>query len=344
MRVPTTRLVTLREVAAAAGVDVSTASRVLKNTGRASDATRARIFAAAEKLGYRGNPAARALKTAHAATLLMVVPQIENPIFASAIIAAETEARQSGYGLLVAYDSGGTGSDIVEDISRSSLIGGAIIASFDEDARLRHTLANIRTPYVVINRVVSGDAGNCIAIDTCAAARIGTAHLIELGHRKIGHLAGPLGHFNGNARRRGWAEAMTAAGIDPEDGLVSVAGYDPKRVPGAVDALLAAGVTAIHAATLLTGVAAIARLHVLGLAVPGDVSVVTMHDDLLARIVHPKVTTVALPTEEMGRAAVRRIIDRTDMPAGPREAPPGALMLPPGPLVRRASVAPPAFK
>jgi LacI family transcriptional regulator len=335
------RLITLREVAAAAEVDVSTVSRVLKNTGRASEETRARIFAAAAKLGYRANPAARALKTAHAETLLMVVPQIENPIFASAIIAAETEARQSGYALLVAYDRGGMGREIIEDISRSSLIEGVIIASFDEDDRLRHTLVSIQQPYMVINRVLPGDGGNCIAIDTCCAARMGVAYLIEIGHRRIGHLAGRLGHFNGDARRRGWAEAMAAAGLQHDVDLVKEAGYDPDRVPAAVDALLAAGVTAIHAATLLTGAAAIARLHAVGLHVPRDISVVTMHDDLLARVVHPEITTVALPTEEMGRAAVRSIVERIEGKASASPPKRKALMLSPKSLIVRGSAAPP---
>lgn len=342
MSIPTKQLITLRDVASAANVDVSTVSRVLKNKGRASEETRARILAAAKRLGYRANPAARALKTAHAHTLLMIVPQIENPIFASAIIAAEIESRWRGYALLVAYDRGRMGSEIVEDISRSSLIDGVIVASFDEDDRLRQTLAGVDRPYVVMNRVLPGDDGNCIAIDTCNAARIGVEYLIEIGHRRIGHIAGPLGHFNGEARRRGWAGALAAAGLDHDESLVHEAGYDPERVPSAVDALLAAGVTAIHAATLLTGAAAIARLHALGKRVPRDISVVTMHDDLLARIVFPGISTVALPTEEMGRAAVRRIIEKVESGGEAPEPARKALILPPKTLILRGSAATPA--
>ncbi len=328
---------TLRDVAAAAGVDVSTVSRVLQNKGRVGAETRARILAVAGELGYQGNPVARALKTARSSTILMVVPQIENPIFASAIISAEIEARVSGYALLVAYDQGGAGAKIIEDISRSSMIEGVVIASYDDDDRMRQTLASTVRPHVIINRVLPGD-DNCIAMDTRSAARIGTAHLIDLGHRRVGHLAGRLGRFNGELRRRGWAEAMEAAGLDAADELVAEARYDPDRVPDAVDALLSAGATAIHAATLLTGAAAIARLHTLGLRVPDDVSVVTMHDDLLARVVFPDVTTVALPTEEMGRAAVRRLVGQIEGDADEADA---VVLLPPGELIVRGSAAPP---
>ncbi len=311
-------------------------SRVLQNKGRVADETRKRILKTANRLGYHGNPVARALKTAKSSTILMVVPQIENPIFASAIIAAETEARRAGYALLVAYDQGGVGSEVIEDISRYSMIEGVIIASFDEDDRLRQTLASTNRPHVIINRILQGD-GNCIAIDTCAAARIGVEHLIGLGHRRIGHLAGRLGGFNGEARRRGWAEALTQTGLPHGDELVAEAGYSPDRVPDAVDALLGAGVTAIHAATLLTGAAAIARLHVRGKRVPEEVSVVTMHDDLLACVAYPAITTVALPTEEMGRAAVRRLLALVDGEAQDI----GDLLLPPGKLVERSSTAAP---
>ncbi|GMG82135.1 LacI family DNA-binding transcriptional regulator [Paralimibaculum aggregatum] len=339
--------VTLRDVARAVGVDVSTVSRVLQNKGRVADDTRKRILETAERLGYQGNPVARALKTARSSTILMVVPQIENPIFASAIIAAEIEARRAGYALLVAYDQGGMGSEIIEDISRHSMIEGVIIASFDEDDPLRQTLASTNRPHVIINRVLAGDP-DCIAMDTRTAARIGVEHLVRLGHRRIGHLAGRLGRFNGEARRQGWADAMAAAGLPPAAELVAEAGYYPDRVPDAVDRLLAAGVTAIHAATLLTGAAAIARLHVRGVRVPDEVSVVTMHDDLLARVAYPAITTVELPTEEMGRAAVRRLVGLVDAARGRRKAEGdpegtggGVLLLPPGQLVERDSTAAP---
>lgn len=315
---------------------MSTVSRVLKNTGRASEETRERIFAAARKLEYRANPAARALKTARSSMLLMVVPQIENPVFASAIVAAEIEAREKGYALLVAYDQGRMGSKIIEDVSRCSMIEGVIIASFDDDKSLRQTLATIQQPHVVINRILPHD-NDCIAIDTRAAARIGVEHLIDLGHRRIGHMAGRLGRFNGDARHQGWVDAMATAGLEHGSAFVAEAGYDPQRVPHAVDALLAIGVTAIHAATLLTGATAIARLHACGLRVPQDVSVTTMHDDLLARVVHPEVTTVTLPTEEMGRVAVSNLVDRIETPRQSPERARETLLLPPGRLVQRGS-------
>lgn len=331
--------VTLRDVAAAVGVDVSTISRVLQNKGRVAEETRARILDAVERLGYRGNPVARALKTAKSSTILMVVPQIENPIFASAIIGAETEARKAGYALLVSYDQG-NGSEVIASISRSSLIEGVIIASFDDDDRLRQTLASTDRPHVIVNRMLAGDA-NCIAIDTRTATRMGVEHLIALGHRRVGHLAGRLGRFNGDMRRHGWEEAMAAAGLPHGADLVAQAGYYPDQVPQAVDRLLAAGVTAIHAATLLTGAAAIARLHERNLRVPDDISVVTMHDDLLARVVFPQVTTVALPTTEMGHAAVRRLVGLIEGRGTPDEPPREPVLLSPDELIVRSSTTAP---
>lgn len=333
---PNRQYATLRDVAQAAGVDISTVSRVLQNKGRVSDATRARIVAASESLGYQANPAARALKTSRSLTILMVVPQIENPIFASAILGAEAEARRRGYALVVAYDAGGNGSAIIRDVSNVNLIEGVIIASFDEDDRLRQTLASAGRPYVILNRFLPGDS-NCVAIDTRTAAHNGVRHLIELGHRRIGHLAGRLGRFNGEMRLQGWSEALEEAGLDRGQDLVAEAGYDPDRVPEGVDRLLAAEVTAIHAATLLTGAAAIARLHVLGKRVPDDISVVTMHDDLLARVVYPEVTTVALPTHMMGRVAAQRLVSLIEGDTDAHAGPSGTILLPPDDLIIRGS-------
>ncbi|WP_169712203.1 LacI family DNA-binding transcriptional regulator [Paracoccus contaminans] len=330
--------VTLRDVAAEVGVDVSTVSRVLQNKGRVADATRSRIIEAAGRLGYKVNPIARALKTARSSTLLMVVPQIENPVFASAIIGAEIEARRAGYALLVCYEHGDA-RQMMADLARTSLIEGVIIASFDENDSLRRTLAASDRPHVILNRHLAGN-DNCVAMDTGRAAEIGVAHLIGLGHRRIGHLAGRRGRFNGEMRLRGWQTALAAAGLDHGEHLVAEAGYNPDEVPAAVDRLIAQRVTAIQAATLLTGVAAISRLHELALRVPEDVSVVTMHDDLLARVVYPQVTTVALPTRDMGGAAVRRLLALIDGDSR-GEGWDGPLLLPPGELMVRGSSAPP---
>ncbi|KAA0969464.1 LacI family transcriptional regulator [Aureimonas fodinaquatilis] len=327
---------TLRDVAAAAGVDVSTVSRTLQSKGRVGEDTRARILEAAERLNYQSNPIARALKTARSSTILMMVPQIENPIFASAIIGAEAEARAAGYSLLVCYEQS-DGPELMTEISRSSLIEGVVVASFDEDGRLRNTMSSTDRPHVILNRHLPGEQ-NCVAIDTRLAARIGVAHLIENGHRRIGHLAGRLGRFNGEMRRSGWRETMAEAGLDHGDDLVAEAGYSPELVPDAVDRLVARGVTAIHAATLLTAVTAIARLHEIGTSVPGEISVVTMHDDLLARVVYPQVTTVALPSDEMGRVAVRRLLGLIRQDGSGGRSP---VLLPPGQLIIRGSVAPP---
>ncbi len=328
------KTVTLHDVAQAAGVNVSTVSRVLHNKGRVGSATRKRVLEIAHDLGYRANPVARALKTAQSSTILLVVPQIENPIFSSTIISAENAARRAGFALLVAYNQHGSAGEIIDDVSRSSLIEGVIIASFDDDDQLRQTLSSTDKPHVVINRVLPGDP-NCIAMDTRSAASCGVRHLIELGHRRIGHLAGRLGRFNGEMRKNGWADALEAAGLVPDSQLIAEAGYDPDRVPAAVDALLEANVTAIHAATLLTAVAAIARLHEIGKRVPEDISIVTMYDDLLATVVYPQLSTVKLPAREMGEMAVDLLIRQIENGESPEQA----VLLPPGPLVLRDSTA-----
>ncbi|MGU3496789.1 LacI family DNA-binding transcriptional regulator [Xanthobacteraceae bacterium A53D] len=328
--------VTLADVARVAGVDMSTASRVLRGEAsqRVREETRARILEVARQMQYLANPLARGLRTQRTDTLGIVVPQLDNPVFSSAIRGAEQAAARRGYSLLISHrDSGATASTIAK-ISQTNRVDGLLVASLDDDEVLRTDLNAARVPFVLMNRILPG-APLSVVLDSRAAAFKAADHLIGLGHRRIAHLAGRAGGFNAGERLQGYRDALEAAGIAYDPRLVAVAGYTAEGGAAAMRALLAERPTAVLAATLVSAAGAMATLHEAGLRIPDDVSVVGLHDAPVAGMLYPALTSVAMPTEEMGRVAADLLISSL---AG--ETPEPVAPLPPGSLVVRASSGP----
>lgn len=340
-RLPKPRPPNLRDVAAQAGVDVSTASRVLTGAAqRVSEVTRARIVAAAEALDYRPNTLARALRTARTNTLGIIVPQLDNPVFFSAIHGAELAAAQRGYSLLIAHrDPGRAVAGEYRRLAATHHVDGLLVASLDEDRNLIEALDETGIPYVLMNRRI-GDAPG-VALDSEQAARVGTEHLLDLGHRRIAHLAGRLEGFNGRARLVGYRAALEARGVAFDDSLVEAAGYTVEGGAEATRRLLdrpAPRPTAILAATLVSATGAMASLHAAGIDIPRDMSVIGIHDAPVAAMVYPALTTVQTPIERMGARAAELLIALLS-----GETPPPVPLLAPDGLIVRGSTAPPSF-
>lgn len=328
--------VTLADVARVAGVDMSTASRVLRGEAaqRVREETRERILKVAGELNYRANPLARGLRTARTSTLGIVVPQLDNPVFASAIRGAEMAAAALGYSLLISHREPGATATTIAKISQTNRVDGLLVASLDDDEVLRTDLNAAQVPFVLMNRVLPG-APLSVVLDSRAAARKAVDHLVALGHRRIAHLAGREGGFNARQRLDGYRDGLAAAGISFDPALVAVAGYTAEGGAAAMSALLPQRPSAVLAATLVSAAGAMARLHEAGLRIPDDVSVVGLHDAPVAAMLYPALTCVAMPTEEMGRVAATALIRALN-----GEAPEPVAPLPPGALVVRASTGP----
>ncbi|WP_341989739.1 LacI family DNA-binding transcriptional regulator [Azorhizobium sp. AG788] len=333
---PPSARVTLADVARTAGVDMSTASRVLRGeaTQRVREETRDRILKVAEELQYLANPLARGLRTARTSTIGIVVPQLDNPVFASAIRGAELAAARLGYSLLISHrEPGATGTTIAK-LSQTNRVDGLLVASLDDDEVLRTDLTAARVPYVLMNRVLPG-AALSVVLDSRAAARLAVAHLAALGHRRIAHLAGREGGFNAKERWEGYRDGLKAAGIAYDASLVAVAGYTAEGGMWAMRALLPQRPTAVLAATLVSAAGAMTVLHEAGLRIPEDISVIGLHDAPVAGMLYPALTTVMMPTEEMGSVAATLLIRSLN-----GESPAAVAPLPPGALISRNSTGP----
>lgn len=333
--------VSLADVARRARVDTSTASRALAGDTRhrMGDATRQRVLSAARKLGYRPNLLARALRTAHSNSLGIIVPQLDNPVYAQMISGAEAAARERGYALLIVHvGEDESGVDAMEQLARTNHVDGLLVSSLDDESMLVPALRRAPVPTVVLNRRAAGIA-NCVSLDTHRAALQAVNHLLALGHRRIAHLAGRPGGAGTRDRIAGYREALKSAGIRFDPSLVAVGGFTAEGGERAMREVLQVAntrPTAVFVATLLAAAGALKALRTARIAVPEDMSLVTLHDSIIAEVLDPPLTTVRLPTQQMGYEAVCGLVDLIEGRARRINR-----VLPPQELTVRGSAVPP---
>jgi LacI family transcriptional regulator len=203
-----------------------------------------------------------------------------------------------------------------------------------------HELAQLRTsqvPWVLVNRTLAG-SHRYVILDDERGSELAVEHLVELGHRRIAHLAGPAGADTGRRRLAGYLAAMHSAGLEVGPHSVEHADYTPAGGAAALDRLLATSAppTAVFVANVASAVGALHAVHARGLAVPADLSVVAIHDMPLASHLVPALTTVRMPLEALGRRALELLARH-----GPEDTI-TEVVTEPVELVVRGSTAPPA--
>jgi LacI family transcriptional regulator len=296
----------LQDVAALAEVDASVVSRVLSGDRRLSirEETRQRVLDAVAELGYRRNTAARALKTARTMAIGMIVPDFENLNYARIVEGAEHHALSAGYVLLVA---GGSVTDKLPDLH--GRVDGLLVGMATSDTPRRGVFEEF--PAVLVNRRESWGMPS-VTVDDAAGARLGCRYLLDLGHRRIGHIAGPSNADVSRRRHLGYVEALDQAGVERRPEWVVEATFD--EVGGHVSALdllrLPADVrpTAIFVSNVRASLGAMAAARQVGLAIPKDLSIVALHDLSFVAYLDPPLTTVRMPLVELGRRASDKLL------------------------------------
>lgn len=326
------RSTTIRDVAAAAEVSISTVSRALSNPDLVASGTREHVLTVARDLGYPP-----ALPTAHAAgrprMIGLIVPDLENPFFG--LIAKGVQARARSAGLLVVI------SDIEEDplLERTMLdtlargVDGLILCSPRGTDATIHEIAG-RVPTVVANRAVQGLPS--VLFDEDRGMNSSLRHLVALGHRRIAYAGGP--GMSWTHRRRSEAVARFAT-ENPEIDLVDLGSFQPylSGGQGAADQAIAAGVTAVAAFNDLLALGILDRLAQRGVHVPAGMSVCGIDNVSASTYVRPHLTTVDVPRVRMGRTAVDLLLG-----AMGHERPPAPQILPAELIVRDSTAVAPA--
>ena len=311
------RRATSADVAARAGVSRTTVSFVLNERPDASIAeeTRIRVREAARELGYYSHGAARALAGGASQTIGLVLRQSPEQVSSDALLAETlwgigSEAHKGGYRVLVEPLSPGVGR--YTDLVLSQRVDGLIVSGPRTDDEELAALVADDFPIILQGSLPTLDAPS-VDVDNRAGARAAVDHLLGLGHRVVGCITNaPLAYTAAADRLEGYRDALGAAGIPFDAGLVVEGAFDATSGWSAMGALLdrAPGLTAVFVASDIVAFGALRALREAGRRVPGDVSVVGFDDIPLARHFDPPLTTIHLPARALGVAAGRALVER----------------------------------
>ena len=304
----------LSDVARAAGVSLSTASRALSDPRLVHPQTRERIDDAVRLLAYVPHGAARALASRRSRTVGAVVPTIDNPIFANSIQALQRALGAAGYALLLAsheYD-GDTELQVTRALVERGVDGLALVGT-DHSPELYPFLTRSGVPFEIIWAIDPDRHHHCLGFSNRLASIRITQHLLALGHREFAMISGYTAH-NDRARERaaGVREALAAHGIElPERRAIETA-FSVSHGRAAFAELLArdATPTAIACGNDLLAFGVLLECAARGIAVPQRMSVAGFDDIELAAEVSPPLTTIHIPTAEIGRRAAERLLAR----------------------------------
>lgn len=307
-------MATLREVAEAAGVSKAVASRALTGDFRTrmSEETRRRVRAVAEELQYVPNHRSRALRFAKSGAVGLIVPDVNNAVFAEMLAGVQDRAGEAGMSVLLGQiDPPPAGRDQLRRLVAEGRVDGVLLQRREDfdDQRLREVLAG-DPPVVLINSMLAGRAGS-VVLDDVRGAATATRHLIDLGHEHIGHLAGVADHDTAVRRHHGFTETMRAAGLRVRPSWVERSGWEAPGGAAAVTRMMQRKTrpTALVVSSVNAGIGALSALSRLGVRVPEDLSVVAINDTWVAETWAPALTTVRMPLRALGRRACGMLLD-----------------------------------
>lgn len=332
--------VTIRHVAHAAKVAVGTVSRVLNNHASVSPKVRERVLEVIRELEYQPDAVAQSMRLRTTRTVACAIRDISIVGFGSFVKAAEEVLRDAGYILLLTNTDEQPGREIelLSTFAKRRVDGVIMTISDESNDELLRTVREMRVPLVLMDRDIALNA-DVVAIDHRGGARAATAHLLELGHRRIALLTGLPAMRPAHERIAGYQEAHRRAGVAPRHNLIRTGNFSAEFGFEQLTTLLDTDdpPTAVISGgmAMLPGV-----LHAIaarGLKIPEDISVVSGGDSDLAELLVPAITAVRWNNADWGRHSVRLLIDRIERHY---DADPRRLTLPTE-LVQRASCAPP---
>jgi DNA-binding LacI/PurR family transcriptional regulator len=329
--------VSIKDIARAAGVSYSTVSRALNDSPRVNPQTKEQISRLAVEMGYLRSSVARSLVTRRTNTIGVVVTTITDLFFAEVIHAIEETALRHHYSVILANSGGEPDRELAAMRAlRERRVDGIILVAGVSQDRAGEPASD--PPLVVVNNVHCRHSSYSVEVNNRDGGRTATRYLLELGHRRIAFMAGPVTEWDAIERQAGYEEALLAAGLAVDPALMVYGGSRPKGGLEAMRRLLALPrlPTALFCYNDAAAIGAMRAAHAAGLHIPSDLSVVGFDDIDLAPYFEPPLTTVAQPKHEMGARAVLTVLDLLSGGCPAREC------VLPSQLVIRESAASPA--
>lgn len=313
----TTRPVTIEDVARVAGVSRQTVSRAMNDKDEISPATKEKVLAAIEKLGYRPNRLAQGMVTQRTGTVGLVVPDITNLFFPEVARGVQDAGRLHDYNVLLCN----TDDDPREEMKTlrslaAQRVDGIIMISSCADAAELASFIESYAPLVILNRRIEHPHVSSIMVDNMRGGFLATEHLISLGRRTVGMIASKAYKHSRMRRVEGYRQALLHYSLTPDDNLIVggdatlKGGYDAMRQLAAQ----AQEVTAVFAYNDLIGLGAIRACHDLGKRVPADVAVIGFDDIGMAAMSNPSLSSIRIDKYDLGRRAMQRLLDMLDNP------------------------------
>lgn len=301
----------LLTVAKLAGVSRATAARAFSSPELVRPATREKIFSAAQQLAFRPNKVAQQLRTQATHMIGVMVPSLNNPVFAEQLQAMEVAARACGYSLIVTtsdYSSSREG-DIVEEMLRQRVDGLVLTVANAEQSEVLAKLRAETIPCLLVYNPPGSSGFPSIGVDNLAAGADATRYLIDLGHARIGMVAGPLLQSDrAQQRYQGYCQAMRSAGLAPRP-LIEMDRHTQADLTSLAPALTGPdALSAVICTNDLLAISLMGELQRAGISVPGDLSVMGFDGIAMGEHIYPSLSTIAQPRADIGRTAVHTLL------------------------------------
>jgi LacI family transcriptional regulator len=304
----------MSDVAKLAGVSTMTVSRVLNGSANVTDGLREKVFAAIDKLRYQRNELARSLREQRSRQIGVLVPYLSDPFFAICAHAIGSVAKQHGYSVVLSTSNEDpqTEYDDASRMLRSNIEGLIVIPSHTVGGTsllLAHEFDRI--PIVTLDRPIDGSGFDSLLVENEQGARLGTDHLISLGHKHIAYIGLSDELYTMQMRHKGYQTAMEVAGLRP---VVTVCGSKLEEISAAILKLLAAKArpTGLFCANNLVTRHVLHSLQALDIYPPDGLALVGFDDFETADLLRPGITVVRQPNELLGRTAANVLFSRLE--------------------------------
>lgn len=327
------RIATLKDVAKRAGVSTATVSHVINKTRFVSDELKAKVYQAMEELNYHPNAIARSLRRRKTHNIGMIVPDISYPFLAEVARGVEDAGFELGYNVILCDSDGNLEREAgYIGLLQEKKVDGIVFVAAGESSSHVQALIEQGMPVVVCDRELPGVEVDTVIADNVGSGYQATEHLIWLGQRRIGCMAGPQELAISNQRVEGYRKALEQHAIPLGEELIVRGDFRCKGGYEAMRELLALDEppTAIFACNDLMAMGAICAASQKKLKIPQDVAIIGCDDIALASFTNPSLTTIAQPKHEMGTAAIEMLVERIK----DKSKPPTKRLLPTGLVLR----------
>lgn len=305
--------ITIYDVAEKAGVSIATVSKVINDTGRISEKTRKKVQKIMEDLEYQPSAVASALSGKSTFTIGLTLPDLANPYFAEIARAIEDHGREYGFNVFMcSTDNDARKEEEYYQLFMKKRVDGIIMVSRDKHDTMINKIINEKVPLVMIAREVLSAPVTSVMVDDYYGGFLAGSHLLQQGHTAIAVIAENLNEMGSKERLRGCTDAMKEAGLEFNAELSIEGGYTLEGGKRAMQQLLEreSRPTAVFACNDILAVGAMQAVYEGGLKVPTDISIVGYDNTIMAAIVHPPLTTIAQPMQEIGERSVALLVQQ----------------------------------